>query len=228
VPRGLGPRFLIEAGFIIAVATVAGVERFRTVVIIVVVASAWAVVAAVELALELRRRTRRTAAGPAEPELAPPPVEATVVVSGPEVRTVASEPEPTPEPVAAPGPERLEAPAEEPAEPEAPAPAPAEPAVVAVAPAEPEPEAQPEPSVEPEPAVVSLASRRGGPREWNLWELERIAREQVSDDVALNEERAYLLVYLRDFANADGVLSADFDAVVRETFGSALDAVYAP
>ena len=53
MPGALGPRFLIEAGFIIAVAVVAGVERFRTLTIVVVVGSAWLAVAAVELALEL-------------------------------------------------------------------------------------------------------------------------------------------------------------------------------
>ena len=78
-----------------------------------------------------------------------------------------------------------------------------------------------------EPPVGSLASRRTEPREWNVWELERLAREQVSDDAVLNEERSYLLMYLREFANADGVLPADFDGVVRETFGDVLDAAYA-
>jgi hypothetical protein len=33
-------------------------------------------------------------------------------------------------------------------------------------------------------------------------------------------------MYLREFANADGVLPADFDAVVRESFGDVLDAAY--
>jgi hypothetical protein len=73
---------------------------------------------------------------------------------------------------------------------------------------------------------VPLESRRSGPREWNVWDLERIAREQAGDDVARNEERAYLLMYLREFANADGILPADFDGVVRETFGDVLDAAY--
>ena len=37
---------------------------------------------------------------------------------------------------------------------------------------------------------------------------------------------SYLLMYLREFANADGVLPADFDGVVRETFGDVLDAAF--
>jgi hypothetical protein len=211
VTTGLGPRFLAEAAFIIAAAAVAGVERFRTVVIILVVGAAWAVVAAIELVLELRRRMRRRAAAregaPAAPELD------TWVVRA------EREPEPVPEPLVAPGP--IAEPDEE-REAEAPQ-APAQPPVVAAAPPL-EPELEPEP--EAGPAVVSLASRRTGPREWNVWDLERLAREQVSDDPARNEERSYLLMYLREFANADGVLPADFDGVVRETFGDVLDAAY--
>ena len=60
------------------------------------------------------------------------------------------------------------------------------------------------------------------PREWNLWELERAARDQASDDVAKNEERAYLLMYLREFADSDGTLPADFDGLVRDAFGDVL------
>jgi hypothetical protein len=33
-------------------------------------------------------------------------------------------------------------------------------------------------------------------------------------------------MYLREFANADGNLPSDFDAVVRESFGDVLDAAY--
>ena len=94
---------------------------------------------------------------------------------------------------------------------------------------DPEPEPEPTNELEPEPVVAYLQPRDGGgTREWNVWELERLAREQVSDDAVLNEERSYLLMYLREFANADGVLPADFDGVVRETFGGVLDAVSSP
>jgi hypothetical protein len=78
---------------------------------------------------------------------------------------------------------------------------------------------------EPAPTVVPLSSRRVEPREWNLWELERIVREQSGADVARDEERSFLLMYLREFASPDGVLPVDFDAVVRESFGDALDAI---
>ena len=73
---------------------------------------------------------------------------------------------------------------------------------------------------------LSLAARWVGPREWNLWELERLARDRSGDDVGRDEERTFLLMYLREFANPDGVLAADFDSVVRESFGDVLDAAY--
>lgn len=197
MPVGLGPRFLIEAGFIIAVAVFAGVQRYSATTIIVLVFASWAIVAAVEVTIALVRR-RRSAADQyvligAEPEPAPEPD----VVPGP-----TPEPEPTPVPE--------------------PPPAPPPPRVVAVPP----PPVIPEPTPEPEPDVISIVSRVAAPREWNIWELERIARDQGGDDLGRDEERAYLLMYLREFANADGNLPSDFDAVVRESFGDVLDAAY--
>jgi hypothetical protein len=86
----------------------------------------------------------------------------------------------------------------------------------------PEPELEPERAAEPEVAYLPVNHE---PREWNLWELERVARESVTDDVAKNEERAYLLIYLREFAGPDGTLPADFDGLVRDAFGDLLRAV---
>jgi hypothetical protein len=77
----------------------------------------------------------------------------------------------------------------------------------------------PEPEPEPEKAPATVA------REWNLWELERVARDHTTGDVATNEERAYLLIYLREFAGSDGTLPADFDGLVRDAFGDLLDVV---
>jgi hypothetical protein len=104
---------------------------------------------------------------------------------------------------------------------------PSQPRVAAVPP-RPEPAAEPEaePQSAPEPSVVAISGRRGGPREWNLWDLERLARARAGGDAVRDEERGFLLMYLREFANADGVLPADFDAVVRESFGDVLDAAY--
>ena len=46
-----------------------------------------------------------------------------------------------------------------------------------------------------------------------------------SDDVAKNEERAYLLMYLREFAGPAGTLPADFDGLVRDALGDLVRAV---
>jgi hypothetical protein len=153
---GLRPRFLIEAGFIVAVAVVAGLADFSTWTIIGVVAAAWIVVALVELAVWARRTPRqRRDLAPARPD-----------------------PGSSPQPVVIRASKRKH-----------------------------------DPEPEPEPAAVDA------PREWNLWELERGARDHTTDDVAKNEERAYLLIYLREFAGPDGTLPADFDGLIRDAFG---------
>jgi outer membrane biosynthesis protein TonB len=243
MPVGLGPRFLIEAGFLIVVAVIAGVERFSTVTIVLVMAAAWLAVAVVEwVASRVRKARRVLAAEPfAEPSSArtvsvptlPPPL-----LPEPDAVVVqVQEPEPPPAPEVTPGPSVEPEPTPEPP-PDAPDQEPSEPvpstpriAAVASLPPEPEPEpperAEPDLAVEPAAQVVPLAGRRGaGPREWNLWDLERLAREQSGADAVRDEERAYLLMYLREFASTDGILPADFDGVVRESFGDVLDAAY--
>jgi hypothetical protein len=150
----------------------------------------------------------------------------------------AEAPAPAEEPHAAPEAEPAPAPVEEPspvadAEP-APDEAPPRPPVLAAVPSpEPEPpppQPTPEPEVEapppePPPAVVALPDRSPGPRRWNLWDLERLARPPTGD-TARDEERSYLLLYLREFAGPDGLLPPDFDGVVREAFGDVLDPAY--
>lgn len=180
----LGPRFLIEAGFIVAVAVVAGVADLSTWAIIGVVAAAWILVALVELFMWSRHAVRRPPARTPEP--APQPKPEPVVIRQEPVRTP-------------------------------------EPPMIAAAPPPPEPQPEPEPELEaePDPVVVYLPVSEE-PREWNLWELERLAREHAGDDVAKNEERAYLLMYLRDFAGPDGNLPTDFDGLVRDAFGDLL------
>jgi hypothetical protein len=81
-----------------------------------------------------------------------------------------------------------------------------------------EPEAPPEPEV-----VVPLVRRDSTPREWNVWDLERITSEQEGQNLGRDEERALLLMSLRQFANASGDLPVDFDPLIREAFGTALD-----
>jgi hypothetical protein len=60
-------------------------------------------------------------------------------------------------------------------------------------------------------------------REWNLWELERRAREQAGN-APRDEEWSALFTNLRTFANADGVLPKEFDGLVRESFGRLIEA----
>ena len=93
----------------------------------------------------------------------------------------------------------------------------------------PPPPPEPEPSLpppEPEPEgapLVPLWARSSQPREWNLWELERIARAQSRRDPERFEEWSYLFLHLRRFANADGMLPAEFDGLVRDSFGGLLE-----
>ena len=104
--------------------------------------------------------------------------------------------------------------------------APLEPEAPAVAVAEREPEPEPAPVAPPETdggGVVDLPLR-GGPREWNLWDLERHARERRGEDPYRDEEWSALFVYLREYASPDGMLPADFDDLVRSSFGELLTA----
>ena len=57
------------------------------------------------------------------------------------------------------------------------------------------------------------------PRAWNVWVLDRLAREGAGVDTARDEERALLLMHLREFAGPDGLLPGSFDDLVRESFG---------
>jgi hypothetical protein len=119
----------------------------------------------------------------------------------------------------APGPEPVPPPAPEPAppvpEPQPPTPDPTPPApeLRAVPPSEPEPAAD----IEPVPGVTRMLLN-GAPREWNVWELERLARYGEARD----EEVAFLLLELRQFADAHGRLPMSFDPVIRESFGELL------
>jgi hypothetical protein len=71
---------------------------------------------------------------------------------------------------------------------------------------------------ESEPAQTAAPAR-----EWNIWELERRAREQAGD-AARDQEWAALFMHLRQFANADGVLPMQFDGLVRESFSTLIQA----
>jgi hypothetical protein len=65
-------------------------------------------------------------------------------------------------------------------------------------------------------AAVSSTPSTPSPKTWNLWELERLAEELNGG--ARAEERALLLLYLREFAEPSGQLPAEFDSLVRDAF----------
>jgi hypothetical protein len=145
------------------------------------------------------------------PEPAPlpdPEPEPLMLVAAPAAEAPA-EPEPKPEPEPEPEPEPV------PVEPPPPPPPPAVRAVPPPAPARAEPVAPP-----PQPAVTRLSARRVGPRQWNLWELERLARDGPPER---SEEWHYLFVNLRRYAEPDGALPVEFDSLVHESFGPLLD-----
>ena len=152
----------------------------------------------------------------AEPPSVPEPVPAEV--AAPSFTAVTTEhvrvlrPEPAPEPVAEHVLEAVPDPVPEPV--------PERPQLTAVPEPEPEPEPVPVvPEPAPEPSTVVPIGVGAGPRQWNLWDLERLTREHAGDDVAQDEERQFLLMYLREFADSAGLLPLDFDGLVRDSFG---------
>ena len=161
------------------------------------------------------------------PALSPPPAEVTVSasaepesvsepepVSVPAIHVPVREPEPVPAPAAA------EPPAPAPVRPAprpVPSPPPAPPPVEPVAP-------QPMRPAAAAPDVVDLRMRvTAHPRRWNLWDLERRARDESQHDPRRYEEWSYLFVHLRQFATPDGSLPTEFDGLVRESFGELLE-----
>ncbi|MFL5910930.1 MAG: hypothetical protein ACJ768_10220 [Gaiellaceae bacterium] len=192
-----GPRTVVEAAFLVAVPVIALEVGLSWYAIVAAGAVAYLLVLAVEAALW--REGKRGAGEPATVAPAPPVSEAEQ-----HVRVIRAEPEPVPVPVAVevapePEPPRL-----------APVPTPV-PEPVHVPAIEPEPE--------PERTPAAAVIRIGGPRQWNVWDLERVAREHAGGDPVADEERTFLLMYLRDFAGPDGQLPADFDDLVRQSFG---------
>jgi hypothetical protein len=246
--RVFGPRTVVEAAFLIAVPivfafafnsgmwTIIAASAVGYLIVVVLEATLWREGGPAPSLSRLRLPSRNVVVKRAKPEPAlepadPPPAEVaeTVVVQ----RPAAPEP-PAPEPEPAPAPP-LAAPRVPAAsssehvrvlrrEPE-PAPEPVAvewPALVSV----PEPAYVPEPEPEPAPAPSTVVpiGVGAGPRQWNLWDLERLTREHSGPDPLQDEERQYLLMYLRDFADADGLLPIDFDGLVRDSFGELVGA----
>jgi hypothetical protein len=85
------------------------------------------------------------------------------------------------------------------------------------------PAERPPPLQAPSPVVPFRPRPQTAPREWNLWDLERLARDETRRDPARRDEWVFLILHLRRFANADGLLPADFDPLVRESFAGLLE-----
>jgi hypothetical protein len=162
-----------------------------------------------------------------QPEPTPGPEREPEPTAEPE-RTPEPEPRPEPEPTPASEPVRPSA-VEPPAPAEKPPPEPRRPRRMRLRPVpapRPEPrqqrEQQPAPATEASP-VVALRPRVLEPRSWNLWDLERIAREAGREHPERRDEWSYLFLNLRQFAHADGSLPAEFDGLVRESFAGLLE-----
>jgi len=202
----------VEAAFLVATPVVALEAGLGWAAIVGAGAGAYLLVLAVEGAIWRDGRKRRVPAASAVAAEEP-------ATDADHVRVIRREPEPerAPEPVAVATPEPEPEPEPEPVvAPPVPAAVPAPPPPPLTA-AGPEPEPAPEPAREPVPSTV--VTRIGGPRQWNVWDLERAAREHAGGDPVADEERTFLLLYLRDFAGPDGLLSVDFDELVRQSFG---------
>jgi outer membrane biosynthesis protein TonB len=206
-----GPRTAVEAVVLVAVPVIALATGQDNWVIVATAGIAYLIILALEAYLGRTQSSR--APQPATPPAAPAPLPETVRVLPP---APAAEPEPIPVTVAEPEPHP-----EPELQPE-PKPAP-EPPVLRSVP-EPPPEPAPPPAVqEPSPVVVPIGVG-AAPREWNLWDLERLTREHAGQDDARDQERSFLLMYLRDFAGPDGLLPIDFDSLVRDSFGDLVGA----
>jgi hypothetical protein len=221
--RVFGPRTIVEAAFLVAVPVVALLAGLNWYGIIAASGVAYLIVLTLEATVwrdsgtgEAKAKTAKPlpVAAPA-PAPEPPPEPAETVRVIPRDQPPAATPPPVPEPE--PEPEVVPEPEPEPAR-----------AVLTVVPEpEPAPAPEPVPEVVPEPepvrvpvgaAVVPIGAS-GAPRRWNVWELERLSRETAGTDAARDQERTYLLMYLRDYADPGGALPIDFDALVRDSFG---------
>jgi hypothetical protein len=149
----------------------------------------------------LEERPARSHVRRLEPEREP--VEAPAVVAEPVPEPAERGPAVTTRPLDLPG-------LEEPAPVQEPAPAPSRPRFLQ----RPARAAAPVPPAPPPPPPA---------REWNLWDLERRAREQAGDALR-DEEWSALFTHLRAYASADGVLPKEFDDLVRESFGQLIEA----
>lgn len=214
--RVFGPRTVVEAVFLVAVPVIALVAGQSPAVIIASAAVGYLLVILFEIGLW---RLRPEPAAAVEPGAAPVAERETVRVLPPEPA-----PAPAPEPAAAP-PAPVKQPAPQP-EPQ-PEPTPEQEHVRVLRPV-PTPEPEPAPvqvaAAAPQPQTVVPIGVGAAPQQWNLWDLERLTREHAGRDEMRDEERSFLLMYLREFAGPDGLLPIDFDGLVRDSFGDLVGA----
>lgn len=195
-------RFAAEAGFLILVAVGAALAELRPLAIIILMACVLLLVALIE-----RASSRETGRARARMEELPSPTASLEErPARAHVRRLEAEPKPVQEAPAAV--------AESPPEP-------AEPGPAAAAPSRPRflqrPARAAPPPVPPAPPLPPPARR------WNIWDLERRAREQAGD-APRDEQWSALFTHLRPYANADGMLPKEFDDLVRESFGQLIEA----
>ena len=186
------PRFLLQAGFLILVATIAAVLHLNAWAIAVVMAGAFAAVVFAE-----RFMTRNGGA------------RASRKVAAPDV----AEPEPATKSLLRPPVMR---PAREPVRPR-PRPVPAAAAAAPAGPVKPAPTwpsaSQPKAPAPPPPSPPVVQRRR-----WNVFDLQNRASGIATTDPARHEEFTFLLLYLRELADGAGDLTEEFDGFVRGSF----------
>jgi hypothetical protein len=185
------PRFLLQAGFLILVATIAAVLHLNAWAIAVVMAGAFAAVGCAEWFMNRpggARASRKVAA----PDVAEP---ATKSLLRPPVTPPAREPvRPRP---------RL---------------APAAAVAASAGPVRPAPTwpsaSQPKAPTPPPPPSLPVVQRR----RWNIFDLQNRASGIATTDPARHEELTFLFLYLHELADVAGDLSEEFDGFVRESF----------
>jgi hypothetical protein len=220
-------RLAALTAFIVSVALALWLLDAEVLVVVLVMAVAFGIAWTVEWLAGQPERPPRSAAAPEpggpeplvpaapSPESAPVPSPLSVPSAESE-RTLA----PAPEPPAGEGP--LREVEEEPAA--APPPPPERPSLRRLPRLRPLPAPPSRPRSRTPPGVVDLSTRMTSqPRHWNLWNLERLARDELHGDPVRLEALSYLFVHLRLFASPDGSLPTEFDGLVRESFGDLLE-----
>jgi DivIVA domain-containing protein len=76
---------------------------------------------------------------------------------------------------------------------------------------------------EPGPLRLVEAPAPMAPAQLRLYQLEKLVHERADEFPERQDEWAYTLFYLRDYANPEGELPASFDSLIEEVFGPLLD-----